>query len=211
MVRAEFSGSLAKGTAVSLGTDADIFISLSSRTPDSLSTIYNTLYNAINSSIYPARKQNVSIGATVNGFKLDLVPAKRQSSHGNDHSLYKSKSNSWTKTNISKHINLVKHSNRLAEIKLTKIWSRLHGLDFPSLLLELVVIDALKYAKVGDIDNNFAKVIIYLRDSFSGRQFVDPANGNNIVSNDLSALDKALISSQAGQSALMLNWNQIVW
>ena len=30
---AEFSGSLAKGTGVSIGTDADIFLSLSSTTP----------------------------------------------------------------------------------------------------------------------------------------------------------------------------------
>ena len=211
MIKAEFSGSLAKGTAVSLGTDADIFISLSSKTPDSLSNIYNTLYNAVNNSIYPARKQNVSIGTTVNGYKLDLVPAKRQSSYGNDHSLFKSKSNSWTKTNISKHINLVKNCNRLNEIKLTKIWSRLHGLEFPSLFLELVVIEALKYARIGDIENNFAKVILYLRDDFSNKQFVDPANTNNIVSNDLNAVEKLLISNQASQSALKANWNQIVW
>ena len=46
IVKSFFSGYLSKGTAVSLGTDADIFISLSSSTPENLQKIYETLYTA---------------------------------------------------------------------------------------------------------------------------------------------------------------------
>lgn len=42
-----YSGSIAKGTAVSLSTDADVFISLSSTTPNTLAEIYTSLYKRL--------------------------------------------------------------------------------------------------------------------------------------------------------------------
>ncbi len=78
LVKTEFSGSLAKGTGISIGTDADIFISVSSSTPGTLGDLYGTLYNAVTQAGYTGRKQNVSIGTTVNGYKIDLVLGRRQ-------------------------------------------------------------------------------------------------------------------------------------
>jgi tRNA nucleotidyltransferase (CCA-adding enzyme) len=74
-----YSGSIAKGTAVSLSTDADIFISLSSTTPDPLGDVYTTLNTALIQAGYQTKKQNVSIGVTAGGYKIDYVPGKRQS------------------------------------------------------------------------------------------------------------------------------------
>lgn len=47
LLSAEFSGSLAKGTAVSIGSDADIFLSLSSTVTETLENIYDTLYKSL--------------------------------------------------------------------------------------------------------------------------------------------------------------------
>ena len=88
-------------------------------------------------------------------YKIDLVPALRQSQYGNVHSLYKSKTNSWTQTNIDRHIYDVRNSNRLNEIKLTKIWRELHSLSFPSLYLESAVIDCLRGYRYGQLESNF--------------------------------------------------------
>jgi hypothetical protein len=79
------------------------------------------------------------------------VPGKRQDQYGNDHSLYKRKQNSWTKTNIDTHISIVKNSGRIIEIAATKIWCAEHNIDFPSIFLELVVINALKGHSKNDI------------------------------------------------------------
>lgn len=211
MVKAEFSGSMSKGTAISLGTDADIFISLSSTTPGTLQEIYNSLNNAVVQSGYPARKQNVSIGTTVNGHKIDLVPGRRQDQYSNNHSLYRSKAGSWTKTNINTHINQVTSSNRTDEIKLTKIWRELHGLNFPSFYLELAVIDALKHSRVGDLSSNFWKVLGFLKDDFISKRYVDPANTNNVISDDLNLQEKHAIAAKASESRSQSNWNRIVW
>ena len=184
---------------------------MSSNTPGTLADLYGTLFNAVTQAGYIARKQNVSIGITVNGYKIDLVPARRQSQYGNDHSLYKSKAGSWTQTNINSHINHVKNSNRIEEIRLSKIWRQLHNLEFPSFYLELAVIDALKYSTAGNLSANFLKVLEFFRDSLPSTRYVDPANTNNIISDDLTAAQKIAISSQARLSRNQQNWRRIVW
>jgi len=206
-----YSGSIAKGTAVSLSADADIFISLSSTTPDSLANIYTTLYNALVQAGYQAIKQNVSIGVAAGGYKLDYVPGKRQSQYGYDHSLYKSKTDSWTKTNVKTHVSHVIGSGRLSEIRLTKIWRRLHGLDFPSLYLELAVIDSLAGSSIATLSDNFWRVLGFLAGDFAARMYVDPANTSNVISDDLSQSEKQVIKAAALSARTQKTWQTIVW
>lgn len=211
LVRAEFSGSLSKGTAITLSTDADIFISLSSTTPGTLENIYNTLANALASAGYPVKRQNVSLGTNVNGYKIDLVPGRRQSSNGNDHSLWKDRSKTWTKTNIRTHIGLVANSGRTEEVRAVKIWRCLHGVEFPSIYLELAVIEALRNTRVGNVASNLSLILDYLRDSFVGARFVDPANTNNIISDDLNLAQKQAIAQQAALSRAKATYDQVIW
>jgi len=210
LVRAEFSGSLRKGTAVSLTADADIFISLSSTSTDTLEQIYESLCVAVTSAGLPIRRQNVSIGTTVNGYKIDLVPGRRQSQNGNDHSLWKSRERTWTQTNIQTHINLVSNSNRQDEIRAIKIWRARHNLDFPSIYLELVVIEALRYARVGNLAANVVAVLEYLRDHFEQARFVDPSNTNNVISACITAAEKQKIAKQAAASLARI-WAEVIW
>lgn len=207
----KFSGSMAKGTAISLGTDADLFISLSSTTPGTLFDIYDSLYTFVIQAGYYARKQNVSIGVNINNYKIDLVPGRRQSQYGDDHSLYKNKINSWTKTNIGTHISTVIKSNRIDEIKVTKIWRELHNINFPSFYLELAVIDSLKGYRYGQIASNFSRVLSFLAYNLPSKRYIDPANGNNIISDDLSDSEKQLVAVKAQTSLNEQYWQGIVW
>ncbi len=208
---AEFSGSLAKGTGVSIGTDADIFLSLSSTTPGTLSDMYYTLCNAVTAAGYPVRKQNVSVGTTVNGYSIDLVPGRRQSQHGNDHSLYRSKVNSWTQTNVATHIAHVKGSGRIDEIRILKAWRQLHQLSFPSFYLELAVIDALANARQGNLATNVLTALEHLRDKIELSRYIDPANSNNVISDDCTQTEKRAIAAKAHESRGRSTWKEIVW
>lgn len=210
LVKTSLSGSISKGTAISLCADADYFISLSSLTPNTLAEIHETLYDAVTNAGYVARKQNVSIGVNVNNLKIDLVPGKRQSQYGNDHSLYRRKANTWTKTNIDTHISTVRTSNRQSEIKLAKIWRELHGLDFPSFYLEMAVIAALKKGRIRQLGNNFWKVLEFFID-LPTQKYTDPANTNNIISDDLTLSEKKLVAAKAVISRNQQNWGTIVW
>ena len=207
----DFSGSLAKGTAISLSTDADIFLSASSSTPGTLEAMYSSLSSALSGAGYIPRKQNVSIGVTVNGYSIDLVPGRRISQYGNDHSLYKSKTGTRIQTNVDKHIAHIAQSGRVEEIRLVKIWRTLHGLSFPSFYIELVTIDALRYSRHGDLKNNFWKVLLHLSENLTTKTYVDPANTNNYVSADCSEKEKIRISSQAKLSLQKKDWAEIIW
>ncbi len=208
---AEFSGSLAKGTSISIGTDADIFLSLSSTTPGTLADMYSTLWNAVTAAGYVARKQNVSIGVTINGYSIDLVPGRRQSQYGSDHSLYRNKANSWSQTNVATHIAHVKGSGRIDEIRVLKIWRQLHGLVFPSFFLELIVINTLAYARQGNLAVNVLAVLDFLRDNIETVRCVDPANSNNVISDDCTRAEKAAVAAKARESRGRQTWEGIVW
>lgn len=211
LMGAIYSGSMAKGTAISLASDADVFISLSSNTQEPLADIYTTLFNALSQAGYQVRKQNVSIGVSSGGYKIDLVPGKRQSQYGYDHSLYKNKANTWTKTNVKAHVSHVINSNRINEIKLTKIWRELNKLDFPSFYLELVVIDCMSGRSYSDMSGNFWEVLGFLESDFVNKRYSDPANINNIISDDLSISERQLIQRAAQIARTKKLWEQIVW
>ena len=207
----KLSGSRAKGTAIDLSTDLDLFISLSSTTSNSLSDIYNSLYNWVLSKDMIVRKQNVSIGVTYQGKKVDLVPAKRQSQYSGDHSLYKSKSNTWTKTNIDTHISKVLKSGRRNEIIALKIWKENHKLEFPSILLETLTIDALSGHSTTATADNVLFMLRYIKNNIRTVRILDPANTNNVLSNELSSNEKLELALQADRSLKEQYWDRIIW
>jgi hypothetical protein len=158
---------------------------------------------------YTPKRQNVSINIRVNGYDVDLVPAKRQDSFSRDHSLYRRKADTWTKTNVEKHVGLVRISGRLQESRVIKLWRDQKGLDFPSFYLEMTVIATLAGRASGSLSGNVVKVLEYLRDTFPRARVVDPANTNNIISDDLTDNERAKVKATAEQ-ALAGNWSQFV-
>jgi hypothetical protein len=205
------SGSYAKGTAVVGTTDVDLFISLKNATPFSLKDIYNQLLDFAQTAGWNPRAQNVSIGIEYQGAKIDLVPAKVQAGLIVWHSLYVRKRDSWTQTNVTRHIATVRTSKRTPEIRALKIWRTLHGLDFPSFYLELTVIDALSGRGTTTLGRNAMRALEYIASSLPTARVVDPANTANIISDDLTIAEKRSIAAQAQVAARATNWNQILW
>jgi hypothetical protein len=202
------SGSFAKGTAVHGGTDIDIFVSLTSTLTDTLQSIYETLFNALTQAGFAARRQNVSIGTAIDGWRVDVTPARRQDQYGNYHSLWSNKTGSWLQTNVSEHCRLVSGSGRVDEIRLMKIWRNRFGLDWPSFYLELFTINALHGARCGNLEQNIGTVMRAIADRIGTRRLTDPANTNNVVSDTLTARGKAALSA-AARVALNSPWNVV--
>jgi hypothetical protein len=202
------SGSFMKGTAIKSGTDIDFFISLSETTTETLKEIYDRLFGRLTEKKYTPKRQNVSINIRALGYSVDLVPAKRQNPGSNDHSLYVRKAGTWQKTNVVTHIEAVRSANRLREIRLIKLWRNQLGLDFPSFYLELAVARALAGRSLG-LGDHISLVFEYLRDTFSSARFVDPANTNNVISDELSATDKKKIADAARTARATRLWADI--
>ena len=208
------SGSFAKGTANHSSTDIDLFISLS--TPTSLREIYETLYKKMRP--YGAKKQNVSINVRVGDYDVDLVPARLlQNDNSQDHSLYRQRADTWTKTNVDTHIATVRAAGFLAESRILKLWRDQHRLDCPSFYLEMTVIEALVGQRrpggpyqYGSLSSNVMAVFDYMQRRFAVARVVDPANTNNILSDDVTDSEKAKIRSAANQAFIASDWRYVV-
>jgi hypothetical protein len=61
-----------------------------------------------------------------------------------------------------------------------------------------------------ELSHNVLSVFQYLQDTFPNARFVDPANTNNIISEELSTTEKAKIQAEARKAVAASNWNQIV-
>lgn len=213
------SGSRVKGTAISLGSDIDLLLSLASDDNVSLESIYNYSYTKLKSIYSSAKKQNVSIRIQLpadsrtqqiflpGSLEVDITPARRQSGNTANHSLWVSKLSTWKQTNIQQHINDVFRSGRTHEIKLLKIWRELNRLDFPSIYLEYLLIKNIlrfKPYQPDSLADNFRHILFELaktaRDNPLFARVVDPANSNNILSDLLNVDEKNKIILAAKNS-----------
>lgn len=210
----KLAGSIAKGTAITGTSDIDLFISLnpSVGTCNTLENVYTTLHNRFNGAGYDAREQNVSIGIDHTGLKIDIVAGVQHHILSLDHSIYKRKAQTWTKTNIDEHVNHVANSGRVFDIKVVKIWRKLRRLDFPSFYLELSVMEALKGKLLlgSSPSANFVDVLNYLGNDFVGTVIKDPANQANEISDELTKSEKETIRD-AALATLQQQWNQALW
>jgi len=186
-----YSGSRAKGTAISLASDVDYLVSLTSDCNENsggLKSIYDSLYTELNSKYSSVSKQNVSVRINLNGLEVDITPARKQTGNTNDHWLYVSKFDTRKQTNIQKHINDISQSGRINEIKLLKIWRELNHLDFSSIYLEYLLVNNILFNKSKD-ENSLGDNVWHALNELAKTQgsplfarIVDPANSANILS-----------------------------
>jgi len=213
------SGSRAKGTSISIASDVDYLISLTSdcnANSGGLKSIYDGLHNHLKGKYNPVKKQNVSFRIKIGDLEVDITPARKQSGNTHDHWLYVSKLDTWKQTNIQKHINDISGCGRLNEIKLLKIWRELNSLDFPSIYLEYLTISVLlgKSKDASKLADNFIFLLRELAKDTNNplySRIVDPANSNNILSELLTVTEKKTIISTAKISAGQQYWANIVW
>ena len=179
------AGSHAKGTDLR-DSDVDIFIGLAPETPASLKEIQRSLAEHL--IPYGSSLRNVSVRVTFEGMTIDLVPAR-----GN--MLWQARFDTWLKTDIAKQIRYVRDSGLIAEILALKVWRRRHALRFPSFLMELAVIHALKPGR--PITESFPALLRFLATDFPTTRLLDPANSNNVVSDLLTEVEKLRIARTA--------------
>ena len=213
LVSVHNSGSFAKGTSIRGGADLDLFISLQPRTGRSLRRIYENLYERVRGEGMNPRRQNVSIGVEVDNVKVDLVPARKHAG-SDDQSLYLRRDDSWVKTNVARHISLVRNAGKSPAIRATKVWRSNRGLNFPSFYFELTVLRALQHHPARGTATELQQVLEFLSTDFVDGEFVDPSNELHKISDDLTSAQRQAIASQAPASLRRIRdglWDRVVW
>ncbi|KTD25066.1 SMODS domain-containing nucleotidyltransferase [Legionella maceachernii] len=214
------SGSRAKGTAISIASDVDYVVSLTSNCNESdggLKSIYDSLFKRLSAEYPVVRKQNVSCRINLNNLQVDVTPAKKHNGNTNYHWIYRSESNQYHQTNMQQHINDILTSGRIQEIKIVKIWRELNKLDIPSIYLEYLIIKNILLNKPKDpnkLGSNAFHIFTELAKDTNNPLFsrvVDPANSNNILSDLITQNEKFNIIKVAKIAAQKQYWDQIVW
>lgn len=215
------SGSSAKGTAIHGSSDIDFLISLHNSIRNSrlttLADVYESLYEEFKRHQFTnIRRQRVSIGISYRGFDLDFVPAIKDLGNTNYHKLYVNRPDKkYVQTNIKRNIDYVINSRRAKEIKLIKIWRKCNQLDFPSIYLEMFVIEALKYRPYERLSGNVMHVLSQLSEKLQTLRIEDISNSNNIISDLLRLDDKQAIIYKARQSLEGFNktfsWRGVIY
>lgn len=138
---------------------------------------------------------------------VDVVPAKRQSQYGNDHSLYKNKYDTWVKTNIDTHISQVVNSGRQYDIVALKIWRDLNKINFPSIYLECFALEYLKGKPLSHCISNFYHLLNSIALNIEEKPIYDPANTNNILSDELTKSEKETLARYAANASFQSIFN----
>lgn len=206
LIGVEPSGSFAKGTANISATDLDLFISLSDQTCEPMRDIFESLYQAMED--YSPTKRNVSINVRIGCYSIDLIPGRRQGSTP-VHLLFNSRSGSWIETDIFSHVSTVKLGERKDEIRILKLWRDQRDLVFPSFYLELSVLKALP-EKCETLTKNMVAIFEYLKNNFVQTRVLDPANPDNVISDELNQLQKLAIQRAAHDALWQLSITDVV-
>lgn len=204
----EPSGSFAKGTSNRTGTDIDLFISVAETASETLQQVYEKLFNCMTDAGFGPKRKAVSLNVTVDGFDVDLVPGKRQSIFTTDHSLYRTKTGTWRQTNVGTHIRLIAGSPWRPVIRALKLWRCQWAFEMPSFLIELMVLEALNGKRV-HLSEGVAIALRYVAENIETRRVVDPANQNNVLTDELTKAEKRLIRNYA-EIALGSSWYRFI-
>ena len=203
------SGAYVKNTAVSLSSHVDILIALSPVPGADMKKIYWNLFEFLSERDQGPSAGNVAIRVKHNGLMVDLIPAYRVGATGNQ--LFHKKSGAALETDVARHVHIVGSSGRQEEICALKIWRERHNLDFPSLYLELTVLQALEGERFGQLADNLRAVFRHVSSRLEKILLRDPVNSSNVISNDLSASDKRAVAKAATKALEQDNWKKIIW
>ena len=191
----EQSGSLAKGTAIKGKSDMDLFISLED--PNNIITaedFHKALYRNLSKQFINIREQNVSIGIKYNGFDIDVVPAKKINTKSyenyNDHYLWSNKKQGKIKTNIQKHIDMVRYSNCQDIIMILKVWREYNRIEFPSIYIEQLCIEVLGEHNFSSLAQKLYQMMSVIWENLDDIYIVDPSNSGNIISDIMTNDEK---------------------
>jgi hypothetical protein len=203
------SGAYAKGTAVSISSHIDLHISLRLSPDTEVRSVFWKLFEYLGDQNFRPHTRNVSMQVESKGLHVDLLPAWRTT--GSDEILYHKEPGRPVQTNVAKHIHLIANSGRAQEICALKIWRERQGLDFPSFHLELVTLRALEGQRFGQLADNVFSVLRYLSGQFPKAVIRDPANADNVISDELTPAQKKQIAQAARKAVEDDNWEKIVW
>lgn len=198
-----YAGSYKKGTMILDNYDLDItcyFSSDDNTGEENLKEIYDNVSGALEEKYFIEKKKSSirlkkkqSDNSTPLDFHIDVVPGRFTDESKGDVFLFQANGEKERlKTNLDKHIDHIKGSGVIDEIKLIKFWKQRNGLNVKTFILELLVVEVLKGRSSKGLEANLKKLWTAFRDEIDEIKIEDPANPSG---NDLSEMFDASVKT----------------
>ncbi len=207
-----YGGSFGKKTLIAAHFDLDLVIYFPAGDPKEL---YAAVERRLRAAGHAPSRHNVALRlAYTRGLHVDVVPGRALDETYSYADLYANDRDATRRTSLKTHIDLARSGDR-DTIRLLKLWRYRHGVPVGSFVLELAAAHALAGCPQGPpaatLEDKLERVLRFLADSFLHVRLVDPANPDNVVTDDLRESDKALVTSAAQTACRAPGWDWIVW
>ena len=207
-----YGGSFGKRTMIRESFDLDLVVYFPQTNQFTVRAFYEGVEKRLKERGYVTHRHNVAIRLPYDdGFHIDVVPGRSMDNDYKYANLYSSEQETTKQTSIKIHIEHIRNGGHQEIIKLMKLWRLRHGVAIGSFVLEIAIGQALYNCRATSLEERMLRVIEYLRDSFPSARLVDPANSNNVVSEDVSRADKEAVRNAARKSRAQTSWSAIVW
>ncbi|OLS22186.1 MAG: hypothetical protein HeimC3_31900 [Candidatus Heimdallarchaeota archaeon LC_3] len=214
-VRFYYAGSYKKETMIEEIFDLDIVIYYPNDTSLTLREIYYKIQKILQRNDYAPREKNVAlqcnrIHKTYGEFHVDVVPGRAIDDEYYYAKLYKSKEDSSLQTSVTEHVEAVRGTRHRDIIKLLKLWKIRRGFSCPTFILEMLFLRFIdtNHGRTG-LFSLLMGTFNYIAQNIQSIRLVDPANSNNIVSNDLSDNQKYQIYRHAQKAYKTDSWADV--
>ena len=207
-----YGGSFGKKTMVQASFDLDIVVYWPHNCGYSLKDIYAAVGKTLKGHWNYVTPKTVAWQLPFQGgFHIDVVPGRAIDQTFRYANLYRSDIDTTLQTSIKIHIDTVRNSGRREVIRLIKLWRTKRNVPFKkTLALELVTIDGCRGARTDALETQTLAALSHIRDNILTARIVDPANTNNIISDEMSVTEKYQIQSAADVALKARLWSEVL-
>jgi len=206
-----YAGSFGKKTIIRQRYDLDIVMYWPNGAPYTIKGIYDAVGKVLKQHWKYVNSKTVSWELPFQGgFHIDIVPGRALDPQYREANLYRTDTGTTLKTSLKTHIDTVRNSGRKDAIRLMKLWRERRNVPFKkSFLLEMMTIEACRGKPLDNLESQVQSTLIYIRNNILSCNFIDPANTNNSLSDDLSVSQRRLIRDAADAASKATSWGAI--
>ncbi len=144
-----------------------------------------------------------------NEFHVDVIPSIKDENNSNFSYLYNCYENTTLRTSMQVHMEQIEKYNRRDVIKLIKLWKYRRDVPIKTFLLEVITHLACYNVTRESLSDQLEVVFEFIAENIVNRSFYDPANRNNIITENLTLQEKYEIKDKANNALNREYWGQI--
>jgi len=203
------AGSFKKKTMIKQHYDLDMFIIW----PPDFSSLKNLFYevgNVLKSKWTKIERKKVGWRIPYgNEFHVDIIPSVQDKYNPGFSILYNCYLKEKLKTSMSVHVEQIEKYDRINVIKLLKLWKFRRRVPIKTFLLEIMTHLACYNLQQESLSIQLETVLLYIARNIGQHEFYDPANHENIITEDLTHPEKEEIRKKAYNAYNRNYWGEI--